>query len=527
MAAAEDSDEQSQVDEPVPEDAATAQRRRKRVAELIRQLDSERFADRNDAARQLLDQGPHSIAQIVESLGSPSREIRFRVQQILLTAYSFDEVAPVLIDAVAERYGNEARLVLRQRAMRQMLDTAGLKSASTLLKFWQTDYTALHRQVAFDLDAARTRDQVAAAVAPLLGLEEKTRVFDLILQELATLSLSADHQHSPGYSIAETLAKGLRQGDQASIEFAQQYVAAFRALMDQLRKAGQSDADIRKEVTQRANMSDGAMAFLARTLSRQSGERRRLSEEFHVQPEMLKNEFFRGLAQLDTSQCYRLVGKVHIADMLLSVTGDWPEMPREGVLDSVVQCIVTTISSGDKRKALALLDAIEGCAELQRVGMPVSEGVGQRMAQRLCLTALAAPDSRSCHSVRAIHDRVVKIVGSGVAVQSELFPAALVEPYLNAEPESTSEESRRVLGYYATILEDLAKVDRSLVEQDGVCQFLALIVGRLTTDPDLAKSGLQTLTALVRESRTLEPEQRVARFDAQLREWAAAQRDAS
>ncbi len=87
-----------------------------------------------------------------------------------------------------------------------------------------------------------------------------------MLARLELLSLSYDHRHSPGYVVAQTLAAGLRQNDRAQIQFAERYLLAFETLTRDLQEQGLSRSAIRKEVADRANMSDGATGYLVRFL---------------------------------------------------------------------------------------------------------------------------------------------------------------------------------------------------------------------------------------------------------------------
>ncbi len=483
-----------------------------RLIALIQQLDAQQFAERNEATQQILTYGPRSVPMLIASLGAESREIRFRVAEILRHRFTFDEIAPHLIDATAQPYGSQALTILRDRAMLQVSEVAQLENTKRLFAFWKTDVDTLRRRVIFDLVEARGRTQVMTVVAPLIGLRDKARQFDSQLASLKTLSLPFDHRHSPGFVIAEIFARGLLVNDPRKITFAEKYVQSFESLADALRAAGDSKAVVRKEVVDRANMSDGATSFLVRALDEKSREHDGLSNRIGVDPEMLTTEFFRGLAMPDTRECYRHVGKVHIADMLLETLDKWPDAPKEGVVQNVVDCAVATIASGDKPKTLALLDALEGCAELDASELNVRDGLGQRLAKRLCLAALVAPNSRAYHPVRAICDRIVNILEAGVVADSDLFPAEFVESYLDGTEASTSELARLQVGRYENILERLQQAGVEFT-QPGVRRFLARMSHALNGEPELLKKGVAEVTRVVDATQSLPEQERRDQID--------------
>jgi hypothetical protein len=301
------------------------------------------------------------------------------------------------------------------------------------------------------------------------------------------------------------------------IAFARSYVNAFDRLANQLRDRGESKSDVRKEVADRANMSDGATAFLVRLLDKNSQDRHVLSDRLGVKPETLQQEFFRGIALLEARECYRCVGKVHIADMLLEALQQWPEAPSEGILRSVVDATAATVATGDKKKALALLDAIEACQDLEAQGLDAQRGFGQQLARRLSQAALAAADSRAYHPTRAIHDRLLRIIASGVQPGQELFPSAFADSYVRGTETATSETSRLALGRYATLLEQLNEVGVSR-ELPQVNDFLHAMKAALTESPNSLKLGVESLLQTIGEVRKLEPDERARRVAQRLDE---------
>ncbi len=489
------------------------------VRELVRRLDAEQFSERNEATRQLLAKGALCVPLLIESLGSESREARFRVAGILRGSFTFDDMASHLIGAIDKKYGAEARLILRDRALLQVAEAAEMENTKTLFAFWGTDIEALRRRVLFDLMDVRGGPQAGDVVAPLIGLRDKAEQFDKVLSRLSDMSLAFDHRHSPGFLIAQTLAQGLLHDDQRQIGFTHHYVESLENLAQHLQREELSGGAIRKEIADRANMSDGAAAFLVRMLDENGTEYRTMTQRLGVSAAMIQSEFFRGLSQPDTKECFRCVGKVHIADMLLESLDEWPAAPDDGVVRHVIDCIVTTIASGDKPKALALLDALQGCGDLARHNLDVRAGWGQRLATRLCLAAQVAPNSREYHPVRAIHDRIVRLIDLGIQPDHDLFPRDFADRYLASEPACIDENSRAALGRYVRILEELGKANESL-EQTGVRQFLLLMVASLLDKQQLLEAGASEVTDWLDRQKQGSPEDASKSLDATLGTWA-------
>ena len=87
---------------------------------------------RNEATRQLATKGPPAIPLLVAALGDESREVRFRVQGLLTQHFAFDDLVPPLIQAVGERYGVAARMILRDRALLQIEEAGEMQFAKKL-----------------------------------------------------------------------------------------------------------------------------------------------------------------------------------------------------------------------------------------------------------------------------------------------------------------------------------------------------------------------------------------------------------
>lgn len=485
---------------------------------LIAQLDAEQFDSRNEATRRLLEQGPQCVPLLVGSLGASSREIRFRAAEILRYAFTFDQVVTHLLDGLPESYGSTARLLLRDRALAQVDAAAQLQNTRVLFEFWGTDVESLRRGVLFDLKEAVQREQARDVVAPLIGLQDKVNQFHEVLISLQELGLTCDHQHSAGFTIAHTLANGLLQDDPRKMAFVRRYVSSLQTLVESMRNQGQGGAAVRKEVGDRARMSDGAAAFLVQTLDEQSQARRRLVQELGIAVDTLENEFMRGLAAVDSRECYRCVGKVHIADMLLESLQGWPELPASGELRSVVDGVLGTVASGDKPKALALLDALEGCAQLPTQGIDPQSELGQRLVKRLCLAALAAPNTRAYHPVRAVHERIVTLVGLGVTADSPLFPRDVVQRYLDGDPEAMTDAARMELGRYVTMLEELQQVGLTCAAPE-IAPFLSAMSQRVHDGSQCLAAGVAQVSRLSKEMQGLDEEQQRTTIATQLEDW--------
>jgi hypothetical protein len=295
--------------------------------------------------------------------------------------------------------------------------------------------------------------------------------------------------------------------DATKIDFARDYVHSLEQLVAFLRSRGESVAAVRKEVTDRASMSNGAARFLVGALDERSQAHQRLAHELAVSPATLRAEFLGGLAAPQSRECYRRVGKVHIADMLLDALGQHSALPRQGEVRSVIDGVLATIATGDKPKALALLNALEAWSELPARGLERDEGLGGQLVRRLCLAALAAPNTRSYHPARAIHDRVLRIVCAGVSAESELFPHAFVDRYLQGDAEAVSDTARADLERYVSILESLQKAE---VELDEPHMHAAVLQLTRHVDDGTRRlaDALTSLTKALEQSARLEAPQR-------------------
>lgn len=491
-----------------------------RVQELVDQLDAADFARRNEATRRLVARGPDCLPNVVAALGAEPRETRFRAAEILRHSFRFDDLAPYLTAALGESYHKVARNVLHTRALEQVATVAQLENTRRLFHFWGTDIQTLHREVHFDLPAVKDSKEAEAVIAPLVGLEDKALTFNQMLTRLEQLSLSFQHQHSAGYTIVKTLADGLLEDDKQRIAFADRYIAAFESLAAQLRNTGSSSAQIRKEIADRANLSDGAAGFLVQLIDPQDPARRRLRQDLQVAPAVIEDEFFRGLALADSRECYRCVGKVHIADMLVENLDKWPHgqpaLESGRAVAAVIEAAVGTVETGDKPKSLALLDALEGVAKLYEPGTDVSPSWRDQLTSRLCHAALQAANTREYHPVRAVHDRIVRVFERGITPESELFPADLVQAYLRSEKSGVHEQTRFGLDKYLTMIDRLDEAGLT-IQHPTSTELLARMRGELQNNSPLLRQALAAVTRVTSATEG-EEKQKVA-VEKALQEW--------
>ena len=132
-----------------------------------------------------------------------------------------------------------------------------------------------------------------------------------------------------------------------------------------------------------------------------------------------------------------------------------------------------------------------------------AQGLGQRLAHRLCLAALVAANNRACYPVRAIHDRTVKVLELAVAVDSQLFPSEFVEQYLEGREAATTDAVRMTLGRYVTLLEQLHDV-RISYDAAGVRQFLLQMKDAILNQPDRLKLAVEELSRQLQVTKNQE-----------------------
>ena len=245
----------------------------------------------------------------------------------------------------------------------------------------------------------------------------------------------------------------------------------------------------------------GHAAYLVQVLDATSGPAVLMTQQLDVQPDWLREEFCRGLASIDAAECDRCVGKVHIVDMLTELLLQWPAAPRNEVVAKLVGEIRQTVIEGNKPKALGFLDALDACGELSTHRLNIEADLGRQLAERLCVAAVEAPNNRSYHPARSVHDKIIKLIDLGIGPDHAAFPRAYCDEYLQKAEQATSEEQRFALGRYVAVLERLQAGGLSL-EQPGTRQFTLALRDGLVAKRELLASGIAELDRLLRDRRT-------------------------
>lgn len=504
------------------QDIADAEQLHARVAALLAQLDDGDFRERNEASRQLAQAGRDVVPLLVDALGDDSREVRFRVQALLTHAFDFDDVAPWLIRAATRPYGATVRLLLRDRALVQIADAAELPATRLLFEFWGTDGVELRRQVMFHVSNGAGEAEIGSAVQPLIGLRRNAQHFQEFLERLQALSLAYEHRQGPGHAVARALADGLRAHAAVPVAFADRYVTAFETLAHELAARGETATAIRKEAADRATMSDGAVQYVLRRCSGAATEAADpVLTRIHVQPDYLADELFRGLAAPEPRECYRCVGKAHIADMLEETLRRWPTAPQDGMVAQLVDATAATVSTGDKPKALVLLDALEGCRQLATQAPHLDPEWSDQCLRRLGMAALVAPNTRAYHPVRSVHDRFVQLAARGIVPGHPAFPSAFHQRYLAGDEAALEDDARFALGQYVAVVEKLAAAGADL-EGEGAAHFLELLQAHLVPSRrQVLGEGAAALARLLPDGGGPKPDAgALAEVDRALGAWA-------
>ena len=225
---------------------------RDEIRGLVARLDAVHFESRDEATRELLTQGASAVPFLVDALSEESGEVRLRASMLLKQHLTYEDVAPYLVKALDGPYGPRAHLILRHRAIQQVDDAYGLQHTAKLLKFWGTNLDGFRSRVVTQFDEATTREELEQALGPLWGFHGKTLQFNDTLARLGSLSLPYDHQYSPGFVIAKTLARGLGENRQKLVGFSENYLSAFETLVSRLQQQSAPPHAVRKEVAEQA-----------------------------------------------------------------------------------------------------------------------------------------------------------------------------------------------------------------------------------------------------------------------------------
>jgi hypothetical protein len=489
------------------------------IQQMVTQLDSVHFESRNAARRELISAGSAAVPFLVNALSEKSRELRFRATEMLSRQFSFDEVAPQLISAMAHQaVPLQMRTILREQAEEQVQRACELPSTGRLFKFWGTDPNSFRRDVLAKFDDARSHQELARTIQPLLGLEEKVNRFSDVMSRLEALSLPYEHQFSAGYVVAHSLAQGMHDNNDDLVQFSKNYIESFEALGGELRLRNRPSHAIRKEISDRANMSQGAADFLVQLIEKDSARRTLLSKRLGVSIESLQIEFFRGLSSPESKQCSRNVGKVHIADMLSEAVSQWEGATDNEALWQIVADARATVSSGDKPKALAYLDALSACRELANHRLGTEEGLGRQLTDRLHQASVQSPDIRSYHPSRSVHDRILALVDLGIDPEHELFPQRFCDLYLEGDNRVTSDSHRLALERYLRTLERIRRVDPQY-EQPSIRRFLEVLEKHLIDGHEIVAEGSTMLSQVLKKNSDADGKLDMKALILDIKEW--------
>ena len=319
------------------------------------------------------------------------------------------------------------------------------------------------------------------------------------------MSLPYEHQYSPGFIIADTLARGLIANRKAWIGFAEDYLTSLETLAEGLRAETDSNYAVRKEVLDRANMSQGAAGYLVQLLDDTSPLRTLLAERVGITPEYLQTSFCTGLAATEPQACDRGVGRVHVVDMLTEALQQWPDAPREGVAQQLITAVIEAARSGEKPKALALLDALEACRDLTNHGLRVDAGLGQQLGERLYAAAIAAPNNRAYHPTQSVHGKFIALIEMGITPQHSAFPNRLLADYLQRAEHVTTDEQRLALERYLRILERLRQAGIDVTAPD-LPRFICAMRDGVSHRHELLAAGVSRIDPVLRtQAATAEP----------------------
>lgn len=425
-----------------PLDSSDAEQRVEEIRMQIARLGESRFAVREQATRQLMEQGATALPYLVEALGEASSEVRFRAHVLLVGHEEFELLSDHLLAALERPYGPSAREILRERAMWEIEAASGLKATDRLFEIWGTSSDRFRQQFVDRFAEAETPEQVRQAIGPVLGLATKSSCFDHAVAVLEQLSLPYGQQYSPGHVVVTTLARGLYENSDELILLATEYLNALEQLSQSLAEQGATRYALRRELTDRANMCQGAMAFLAQIVQLDSPQETVLTQHVQMTPRELQDSFCRGVAATEADRYRKGVSRVHIVDMMCEELAAWPKGDHGDVVDRLVVRLSQAAREGNKDKALPLLDALAGCRKLSDAGLVPTDGLGRQLAERLAAGAESAENIRRYHPTRSAFDRVLEIVRRGVLPGGTDFPNEWFVAYLKGDPSAVSDHQR-------------------------------------------------------------------------------------
>ncbi len=477
-----------------------AQDRNESIARLVRQMNSNEFAVRQQATRQLADVGAAALPHLLEALSSDSYELRARASR-LLDDFTFAELADYVQQTGAPPLGHRAVRVLSTRA-RQYLHTAcHATQADELFALWNIDAAKIVDQFGGRLEAARDPEEFQAALRSLREFARQLAQFAELVEQFADLGLTLDPHDSPARIVTELCALALRDGHAAQLDFAQNYLAALRSLAQHIDQSSASEQAGRREVAHRAAWSRGALVFLVELFEPDSASARLLTQRCHISLSDLRTSFLEALAAPGSQAFTWGVGKTHIAEMLCDTLGEWPEAPADGVVGALITRISETIASGDKPRALCCLDAIRACRTLQQQGLALDAGLGGQLSERLLYFALRAATPREFHPARSVHEKFLVLLEHGLTPNDAHFPQQLWDRHLQAA-EPLTDADRLALERFARIIERLARWRLSCQEPalEPYCQVLHAACPARPEQLAAALANLETIERAEREA---------------------------
>ena len=174
-------------------------------------------------------------------------------------------------------------------------------------------------------------------------------------------------------------------------------------------------------------MSDGATVYVVQFLGQAEPARGSAAERISLAPETLVDELFRGLSAGGRQGMLPLRGQSPHCRHAGRSAGELARMRRVKVpVQNLIESIQAVVATGDKPKALVLLDALEACRDLAKHQLDCRDGLGKQLAHRLYLAAIASPNTREYHPTRSLHDRILQLLALGVTPDQAAFPQTLL-----------------------------------------------------------------------------------------------------
>lgn len=471
-----------------------------RIAYLVKQLDADSFAERDQASQELLASGEPAVPALADALKDGSAERRVRAAYLLEQYPSFDLVSIHLLRVLDGTQGTTARTLLRSRCIAQLEMAADLPNVDRLLKFWGTDRDRYRIEALTAFQEAKSSGELKQMIEPLMHLRDKASRFSQLTSRLEALSIPTDQQHTAGYALAEALAQGLRHNHSEQVAFAISFVEGFEQLVRTLQERRRTPHEIRQEVLNRVSWSQGAMRFALQLDDPQSHASQFVTCRLKLDATQVREGFFEGIRSADSSEFSKGVGRIHIIQLADDALRQWPQDIQAPVISDLLAAVAKCAERGDKTKALVYLQAIEACRQMVAVNLDLQTGIGQALAERLLASAHAEPNHRGYHPVMAVHNRLVAMIGRGITPQHEAYPRELCQRYLAVSPKPLPEAERLALDRYVQIVEELSagKADLGSADMTG---YLAAVRVKIVEQPQALAIELERVRKETPSSR--------------------------